>query len=106
MAEKVSFSSSSYSPIPGKFEGDTPPFAQIIGFGLALVYLNKINRERGFAYEQPLFKYATAKLTAIDKLIIYGTSENKISIISFQIIGKDMTKLEKCLSDKFNIAVR
>lgn len=53
-----------------------------------------------------LLKYATAALLEIKGLKIYGTAAEKEPLISFDIKGKDMKKLEKYLNDEWSIAVR
>ncbi|MCW3077756.1 MAG: cysteine desulfurase [Bacteroidetes bacterium] len=106
MADTVTFSSSTYTGIPKKFEGGTPPFAEIIAFGTLIDYTKKINLANTSQYEVQLLKQATEGLSKIKNVRIFGTSDNKEPLISFDIEGKDVKKLERYLHNKWGIALR
>ena len=55
--------------------------------------------------EKELLAYATQKLSSIENLKIYGTADNKASVISFLIEGIHQYDLGLML-DKMGIAVR
>jgi cysteine desulfurase / selenocysteine lyase len=103
MSKKVSFEKTEFNPPPAKFEAGTPPFAEIIAFGELISYLEKLDMEKTSEYEKDLLDYATEKLSAIDQVVIHGTAPEKEPVISFQLLKKDVKKLEKYLSDKHNI---
>jgi cysteine desulfurase / selenocysteine lyase len=105
MVDKVTFEKTTYNQLPFKFEAGTMNYPGAVGLGTALDYLTSIGREDIASREKELLKYATEKLSAINGLRIYGTSENKISIISFLISGIHQYDTGMVL-DKMGIAVR
>ncbi len=105
MISEVSFEKTTYADLPHKFEAGTPNIAGVIGFGVALDYMNSIGFDEIAAYEDDLLNYATEKLSAIDKLIIYGTSKEKAAVISFNVEGLHPYDIGSII-DKLGIAVR
>lgn len=85
MIKQVTFEKTTYADLPHKFEAGTPNIAGVIAFGTAIDYLNNIGFDNIAEYETALLKYATQKLSQIKGLKIYGTSEHKTSVISFNI---------------------
>ena len=85
MIRTVTFEKTTYAGLPNKFEAGTPAIASNIGLGAAIDYLNSIDREAAFQYEEELLKYATEKLSAIEGVKIIGTAREKASVISFTI---------------------
>ena len=105
MVENVTFEKTTYNVLPFKFEAGTMNFAGAIGLGAALDYVLSIGRENIEKREKELLVYATKLLTGIRGLKIYGTSEDKISTISFLIDGIHQYDTGMIL-DKMGIAVR
>ncbi|MFH6602960.1 aminotransferase class V-fold PLP-dependent enzyme [Maribacter algicola] len=105
MIAEVTFEKTTYADLPHKFEAGTPNICGGIAFGAALDYMNAIGFDAISAYEHELLNYATKKLLAIDGLKIYGTSQNKTSVISFNIEGLHPYDIGSIL-DKLGIAVR
>ena len=105
MIATVTFEKTTYADLPHKFEAGTPNIAGGIAFGAALDYMNKIGFDNIAAYEQELLKYATEKLLEIEELRIYGTSEEKTAVISFNI-GEIHPYDIGAIIDKLGIAVR
>ena len=87
MIQQVSFTKSTYAPIPQKFEAGTPNVGDAIAFGAALTYLDRIGRETIHHYEHELLKYATQQAEHFPGLRIIGTAKNKISILAFVLDG-------------------
>lgn len=85
MIKEVTFEKTTYADLPYKFEAGTPNIAGVIAFGTAIDYLNNLGFDNIASYEDELLKYATEKLLQIEGLKIYGTSEHKTSVISFNI---------------------
>ncbi|HWJ90085.1 MAG TPA: SufS family cysteine desulfurase [Flavisolibacter sp.] len=106
MASKVTFEKSEYADLPEKFEAGTAPFAEIISFGALIDYLNELDMEKTSAYEKELMHYAEEKLSLIDGLTIMGSAEEREPVLSFAIDGVKMKKLEKEMSDEYNIMIR
>jgi cysteine desulfurase/selenocysteine lyase len=105
MIAQVTFEKTTYAELPYKFEAGTPNICGGIAFGAALDYLNTIGLEAIEDYEHDLLTYATERLTAIEGVKIYGTSENKTAVISFNIQGIHPYDMGTLL-DKMGIAVR
>jgi cysteine desulfurase/selenocysteine lyase len=105
MIEQVTFEKTTYAGLPHKFEAGTPNIAGVIAFGTAIDYLNNLGFDAISMYENELLKYATEKLLQIEDLIIYGTSVNKTSVISFNI-GEIHPYDIGAIIDKLGIAVR
>jgi cysteine desulfurase/selenocysteine lyase len=101
----VSFDEIIYNRIPHKFEAGTPGIAQVIGIGRAAEYLMEKGREKLYAYENDLLRYATDKLSRIDGLKIIGNAKAKASVISFVIEGVHPHDIGTIL-DQEGIAVR
>jgi cysteine desulfurase/selenocysteine lyase len=87
MIEKVTFSKTTYNVLPLKFEAGTPMFAQVIGLGAALDYLQKVGMKNIQDYEHELLDYATQQMEKIPGLRIIGTAREKGAIISFVVDG-------------------
>ena len=105
MISEVTFEKTTYADLPHKYEAGTPNIAGVIAFGVALDYLNGIGFDQIAAYENDLLHYATQKLLAIDNMILYGTSEEKAAVISFNIEGIHPYDIGSIV-DKLGIAVR
>ncbi|WP_420401542.1 aminotransferase class V-fold PLP-dependent enzyme [Flagellimonas sp.] len=105
MIAEVTFEKTTYADLPHKFEAGTPNICGGIAFGAALDYLNGIGMETIAQYESDLLEYATEQLLSIEGLRIYGTAEDKTSVISFNIEGIHPYDIGTIL-DKLGIAVR
>jgi cysteine desulfurase / selenocysteine lyase len=105
MIATVTFEKTTYADLPHKFEAGTPNICGGIAFGAALDYMNTIGFDHIAAYEEELLHYATSKLLDIEGLTIYGTSEEKTAVISFNI-GELHPYDIGSIIDKLGIAVR
>lgn len=105
MIKEVTFEHTTYADLPFKFEAGTPNISGGIAFGVAIDYLNSIGFDEIAAYEKELLDFGTKKLLAIEDLRIYGTSEEKTSVISFNIEGIHPYDIGSII-DKMGIAVR
>ena len=105
MIAEVTFEKTTYADLPHKFEAGTPNIEGGIVLGTAIDYLNSIGFDKIVAYEQELLDYGTKRLQEIEGLTIYGTSENKASVISFNIEGIHPYDIGTII-DKLGIAVR
>ena len=105
MISEVKFSGTTYNELPYKFEAGTPNISGVIAFGAAIDYLLATGLEQIAAWETELLNYATAQLSAIPGLRIYGTQPEKSGVISFNVDGVHFFDLGTML-DKFGIAVR
>lgn len=105
MIAEVTFEKTTYADLPHKFEAGTPNIAGGIAFGAALDYMNAIGFDNISAYENELLEYATQQLLQIDGLKIYGTTDQKTAVISFNIEGVHPYDMGTIL-DKLGVAVR
>ena len=105
MISDVTFEKTTYAELPHKFEAGTPNISGAIAFGYALDYINKIGLDNIYNYENELLNYATQSLKKIEGLKIYGDTNNKTSVISFNIENLHPSDIGSIL-DKFGIAVR
>ncbi|MCB0820258.1 MAG: cysteine desulfurase, partial [Bacteroidetes bacterium] len=105
MIKEVKLEKTTYAETPLKFEAGTPNIEGVIGMAEAIRYWKKFNHESLHAYEKALLDYATKKLSEIPGMTFYGTSENKVPVISFLIDGLHPYDVGFIL-DKNGIAVR
>lgn len=105
MIAEVTFEKTTYADLPHKFEAGTPNVEGGIVLGTAIDYMNSIGFDNIAAYEQELLDYGTKRLQEIEGLKIFGTSENKASVISFNIEGIHPYDIGTII-DKLGIAVR
>jgi cysteine desulfurase/selenocysteine lyase len=86
MNDHVNKFDASWKDAPHKFETGTPPIAEAIGLGEAILYLKKVGLSNIKQYEKELRDYTVKRLLEIDDIIIHNeTSET--GIISFNIDG-------------------
>ena len=105
MVANVTFEKTTYNVLPFKFEAGTTNFTGAIGLAAALDYLSALGREAVAEREQILLTMATAGLSAIEGLHIYGTAPHKVSVISF-LPGTIHQYDAGMILDKMGIAVR
>jgi cysteine desulfurase/selenocysteine lyase len=105
MIKEVTFEQTTYADLPHKFEAGTPNISAGIAFGAAIDYLNTIGLKNIANYENELLTYATDQLMKIQGMKIYGTSKNKVAVISFNI-GTIHPYDIGTIIDKLGIAVR
>lgn len=85
MISSVSFEETSYAQVPHKFEAGTPNIAGVIGLGAAIEYVSEIGLDVIGRHEADLLEYATARMSSVEGLRIFGTAANKASIVSFTV---------------------
>ncbi len=105
MVDKVTFAKTTYAPLPLKFEAGTSNFIAAVGLAEAIKFLQQFNAEDVEAHEKELLDYATAELQKVEGVRIYGTTEDKSPIISFNVEGCDHYDIGMIL-DKQGVAVR
>jgi cysteine desulfurase/selenocysteine lyase len=87
MIHTVTFSGSTWAPLPAKFEAGTPNIAGAVGFGAAVDYIEQIGRDRIAEHEHALLTHATDRVTEVPGLRIIGTAPLKASVLSFVMEG-------------------
>ena len=85
MILEVGLHESSYKEPPYKFEAGTPSYIEAIGFGAAIDYLKEVGMDSIHDHEANLSKYALGELKKLGDVEVYGPSEGRAGIISFNI---------------------
>jgi len=105
MIKEVSFTKTTYADLPHKFEAGTPNISGVIAFKNAIDFISEIGVEKIAKHEDKLLKYATSEILKIEGVKIYGTSEKKSGIISFNIEGLHPYDIGMIV-DKMGVAIR
>ena len=105
MIDTVTMESSSWNDVPYKFEAGTPNFAQAVGLGAAIDYLECIGMDEIRKHEYKLTNYAFERLVAINGLNIHGSLNNRAGVISFNLDGIHPQDVAQFLNED-NIAIR
>ncbi len=87
MIREVHKYEASWNDLPYKFEAGTPNIADVIGFGAALDYLDKIGMDKVREHEMEITKYELDKISQIKGIKIYGPMDvaKRGGVISFNL---------------------
>ncbi|MFP5468215.1 MAG: cysteine desulfurase, partial [Alphaproteobacteria bacterium] len=105
MISQVTQDNVTYADPPFRFEPGTMPIVQAIGLGAAIDFMLSLDRAAVAAHEKSLLDYATARLSEINALTIYGQAREKGAIISFGIDGIHPHDIATII-DQSGVAVR
>ena len=107
MIRDVWLDHSTWNDLPWKFEAGTPNIADVVAFGAAIEYLERIGMEEVRRHEQELTTYALKKLLAIDGLSVHGPLDpaTRGGVVSFEVKGLHPHDLGQLL-DAEGIAIR
>ena len=109
MVGTVSFSGTTYAPLPMKFEAGTQNFASTATLKPAIEFVNLLNDSELIEYSDKVRDYLLDVLTRDSRIRIFGvprgTNEDKIPLFSFAVKGVHHEDLALIL-DKMGIAVR
>jgi cysteine desulfurase/selenocysteine lyase len=96
-----------YNEVPYKFEAGTPNIADVVGFGAAIDYLEKIGMEKIRKHEIDLTEYALESILSINHLTVYGPRDPNYrgGVISFNIADIHPHDLATIMNDH-GIAIR
>ena len=96
-----------YNEVPYKFEAGTPNIADVVGFGAAIDYLEKIGMENIRKHEIDLTEYALESILSINHLTVYGPKDPNYrgGVISFNIADIHPHDLATIMNDH-GIAIR
>ncbi|MFN3016550.1 cysteine desulfurase CsdA [Vibrio coralliilyticus] len=104
MVEKVSFSGTTFSELPGKFEAGTPNVAGAIAFATAINWYQSFEHTNIESHIRSLVQDAYQRLSQIDDVRVLGYQANA-SVLSFVIDGVHHQDLATLL-DQQGVAVR
>ncbi|SDL17037.1 cysteine desulfurase [Lacicoccus qingdaonensis] len=105
MIDFVDLRESTWTDLPVKFEAGTPMIAEAIGLSAAIDYINEVGADEILSYEQELVKYAYDKMSEIEGIEIYGPTEERAGLITFNLDGVHPHDLATAL-DSDGVAVR
>ncbi|MFT3871756.1 MAG: cysteine desulfurase [Nocardioides sp.] len=107
MIETVRMESSTYAPVPRRFEAGTPPIVEAVGLAAALEYLDGLGMEHVHAHEQAITGYALDGLASVPGLTVLGplSAEQRGGAIAFELDGVHPHDVATVL-DTRGIAVR
>lgn len=85
MIREVHKYETTWNDLPYKFEAGTPNIADVVAFGVAIDYLEKIGMQAIREHEIELTKYALEKMSTVKGITIYGTKviTRRGGVISF-----------------------
>jgi len=105
MILEVGLTESTYKEPPLKFEAGTPNYIEAIGFGAAVDYLTDLGMDVIHEHEVQLAEYALTEFEKIGGIEVYGPSEGRSGIISFNVEGAHAHDVAQIL-DIEGVAVR
>jgi cysteine desulfurase/selenocysteine lyase len=105
MIKEVRFEKTTYNELPFKFEAGTPNIADGIALGVAVDYIQSLDRKLVEAHENELLQHATEIVSNTEGLRIIGTASHKASVISFVSDRAHPSDIGTLL-DQYGVAVR
>ena len=89
MIEYVYEQSTTFAPLPNKFEAGTQNVEGVVGLGAAIDYIENLGYDKIQEIEKEVVSYARQELSKLDYLTLYMTpnKEKHSSVISFNIKG-------------------
>lgn len=107
MVKEVHQFEANWNDLPWKFEAGTPNIADVIAFGAALNYIEKIGFAQILKHDQELQAYARKKLALLPEIQVYGHANPADSggILSFNIPGVHPHDVAAILNEE-GIAIR
>lgn len=87
MIDVVDLYDTTWRELPWKFEPGTPMIASAIGLGAAIDFLTEIGMEAISEHDRLLAQYAYEQLSTVSGIEIYGSKENRTSLVTFNLKG-------------------
>jgi cysteine desulfurase / selenocysteine lyase len=94
-----------YAEPPHRFEAGTPPIVEAIGLGVALDWMQALDRAGVAAHEATLLAHVTEEIDKMGGVRIFGRAPDKGAIVTFEIAGAHAHDVSTIL-DRAGIAVR
>ena len=107
MIASVSLEQSTWNELPYKFEAGTPNIAGVIGFGVALDYLEAVGMDEVRRHERDLTAYALDRLIDVPGVTLYGPLDPDLrgGVVSFGLDGVHPHDIGQVL-DGLGVAIR
>ena len=107
MIASVSLEESTWNELPYKFEAGTPNIAGVIGFGVALDYLEAVGMDAIRRHERDLTGYALDRLIDVPGVTLYGPLDPDLrgGVVSFGLDGVHPHDIGQVL-DSHGVAIR
>lgn len=105
MIARVSFDRTTYERLPFKFEAGTPDYVGSHALAVALNYVSHLGMDQIHAHETDLTRYAMEQMQLIPQMHLFGTTQNKDAVISFNVGNIHPLDLGTLL-DRLGIAIR
>ncbi|XOK59087.1 cysteine desulfurase [Paenibacillus elgii] len=105
MIGHVDLREATWKEAPWKFEAGTPIIAGAVGLGAAIDVLEQIGMDAIKKHDLELTAYAVARMKRIEGLTIYGPTEGRIGMVTFNLDGIHPHDLATAL-DAYGVAVR
>ena len=87
MIRAVSFTGTTYAPIPSKFEAGTPNVAGAVGLGATIDYLAALDWGAVTAHEDEVLQYAIESIGSVPGVKLLGTPKDRTAAVSFLVDG-------------------
>jgi cysteine desulfurase/selenocysteine lyase len=94
-----------YAEPPHRFEAGTPPIVEAIGLGVALDWMQALDRAGVATHEAALLAHVTEEIDKLGGVRIFGRAPGKGAIVTFEIAGAHAHDVSTIL-DRAGIAVR
>jgi cysteine desulfurase/selenocysteine lyase len=107
MISVVERDASTWAALPHKFEAGTPNIAGAVGFGAAVEWLSRLDRDAVLRHEQDLAAYALERLGELDGIRLFGPTEpsRRSGVVAF-LLGDAHPHDISTILDSEGIAVR
>ena len=87
MISRVGFDRTTFKEPPHRFEAGTPDIAGAIGLGVAVDYVDELDRTRIFEHDAALATDASERLARIPGMRILGPRHGRAGLVSFALEG-------------------
>ena len=105
MMETVTVDFFTPAEVPLRFEAGTPPVADIIGFGVAVDYLQQFDWQDLLGYEEGVIRYAVEALSSLPYVRLAPCPSERTAVVSFLVDGLHPHDVASLVCDD-NIALR
>lgn len=105
MIARVSFDRTTYERLPFKFEAGTPDYVGSHALAVALNYVSHLGMDQIHAHETDLTRYAMEQMQLIPQMHLFGTTQDKDAVISFNVGNIHPLDLGTLL-DRLGVAIR